>query len=82
MTEPVDPPHTLRTITMLMRTAYSPETDAWRDFVAECQVLFKAPSAPGAQGRSFQIPSGISGQRPNASTLSDSRVREPKSCDL
>jgi hypothetical protein len=41
MIETVGPFRTLRSITMLMRTKFLTETDAWRGFVAECQTRFK-----------------------------------------
>jgi hypothetical protein len=47
MTEPQESPRTLRAITTLMRERFSPESDAWQNFVAECQMRFRTPSVLG-----------------------------------
>lgn len=51
MTKRFEPVRTLGAITSLMRSKFSPETDAWQDFVSECQARFKTRSALSAKDR-------------------------------
>lgn len=51
MIEPARPLRTLAAITLLMRSKFPPESEAWQDFVAECQIRFKTRSELGAEER-------------------------------